>query len=108
MEKEVEEEEDDSTEEMEMVPKRGIRRCNSVTCGGRRWNRDLNAAINIRANLMHAIDNGGKWHPKFTLRIWTPPSVQYTIHTIGDGDRVEEVYIYYIIYYLHDVIYVYL
>jgi hypothetical protein len=64
-EMEVEEEEDDSTEEMEMVPKRGIRRCDSATCGGRRWNRDLNAAINIRANLMHAIDNGGRWHAKF-------------------------------------------
>jgi hypothetical protein len=37
----------------------GIRRCNSATCGGfRRWNRDHNAAINIRANLLHYLNNG--------------------------------------------------
>ena len=37
----------------------GIRRCNSATCGGFcRWNRDHNAAINIRANLLHYAANG--------------------------------------------------
>ena len=37
----------------------GIRRCNSATCGGfRRWNRDHNAAINIRANLLHYLESG--------------------------------------------------
>ena len=37
----------------------GIRRCNSATCGGfRRWNRDHNAAINIRANLLHYLERG--------------------------------------------------
>jgi hypothetical protein len=43
----------------EWVPVWGIRRCNSVTCGGlHRWNRDHNAAINIRANLLHYLNNG--------------------------------------------------
>jgi len=37
----------------------GIRRCNSANCGGlRRWNRDHNAAINIRANLLHYLESG--------------------------------------------------
>jgi hypothetical protein len=40
-----------------VVP-RGIRRCNSVTCGGRRWDRDTNAVINIRANLIHRLTHG--------------------------------------------------
>ena len=47
------------------VPKRGIRRCDSEKCKGLRWNRDLNAAINIRCNLLYAIQNSGQWHPKF-------------------------------------------
>ena len=34
----------------------GIRRCNSG--GLRRWNRDHNAAINIRANLLHYLESG--------------------------------------------------
>jgi hypothetical protein len=47
-------------------PVRGIRRCNSDECGGRlRWDRDHNAAINIRANLLHAIHHDGRWHPSF-------------------------------------------
>jgi hypothetical protein len=42
-----------------MVPVWGIRRCNSAICGGFcRWNRDHNAAINIRANLLHYLDSG--------------------------------------------------
>ena len=37
----------------------GIRHCNSAICGGlRRWNRDHNAAINIRANLLHYAESG--------------------------------------------------
>ncbi len=44
-----------------MVSVWGIRRCNSTICGGlRRWNRDHNAAINIRANLLHYL-NTGTW-----------------------------------------------
>jgi hypothetical protein len=43
----------------EWVPVWGIRRCNSATCGGlRRWNRDHNAAINIRVNLLHYFESG--------------------------------------------------
>ena len=43
----------------EKVPLWGIRRCNSAICGGHhRWNRDHNAAINIRANLMHYAESG--------------------------------------------------
>jgi hypothetical protein len=46
-------------------PARGIRRCNSEECGGLlRWNRDLNAALNIRANLSHAVRTG-QWDPRF-------------------------------------------
>jgi hypothetical protein len=40
------------------VPPRGIRRCHSATCQGLRWNRDLNAAINIRANLIWRLEYG--------------------------------------------------
>jgi len=39
-------------------PARGIRRCNSASCEGRRWKRDLNAAINIRRNLLHYLADG--------------------------------------------------
>jgi len=46
-------------------PARGIRRCHSVKCGGLRWNRDLNAALNIRANLCHALTHRGEWHSCF-------------------------------------------
>ena len=43
----------------DLVPVWGIRHCNSATCGGlRRWNRDHNAAINIRANLLHYLEHG--------------------------------------------------
>lgn len=55
------------------VPKRGIRRCNSVQCGGLFWNRDLNAAINIRHNFIHAIMNNGQWHEKFKRPPPPPP-----------------------------------
>jgi hypothetical protein len=41
-------------------PARGVRRCNSASCEGRRWKRDLNAAINIRRNLTHYLDHG-RW-----------------------------------------------
>ena len=37
---------------------RGIRRCTSVQCRSRIWHRDINAAINIRANLLHRLENG--------------------------------------------------
>ena len=41
----------------------GIRRCNSATCGGfRRWNRDHNAAINIRNNLLQFLETGAWPH----------------------------------------------
>jgi hypothetical protein len=43
-----------------LVAPRGIRRCHSANCGGLRWNRDHNAAINIRANLLHRLQNG-RW-----------------------------------------------
>ncbi|CAH6420238.1 Hypothetical protein UVM_LOCUS91 [uncultured virus] len=47
------------------VPTRGIRRCNSDLCGGLlRWNRDHNAAINMRETLLHRIRTG-EWHPAF-------------------------------------------
>lgn len=43
-------------------PARGIRRCNSASCEGRRWKRDLNAAINIRRNLKHYLASAdGRW-----------------------------------------------
>ena len=50
---------DEGVEVCDWVPLWGIRRCNSAICGGhRRWNRDHNAAINIRANLMHYAESG--------------------------------------------------
>lgn len=50
---------------------RGIRRCNSAHCGGRRrWNRDHNAAINIRQNLLLSMEHG-TWYPRFSPH---PPS----------------------------------
>jgi len=48
-------------------PARGVRRCNSVCCEGRRWKRDLNAAINIRRNLKHYLADG-RW-----IRFRHPP-----------------------------------
>ena len=51
---------------VEFVPVWGIRRCNSAICGGHcRWNRDHNAAINIRANLLHYLETGA-WPPHAT------------------------------------------
>ncbi len=41
----------------EMIPLWGIRRCISA-CGGLRWNRDHNAAINIRNNLLPYLERG--------------------------------------------------
>lgn len=43
----------------------GIRRCTSATCEGPRrlpfrWNRDANAALNIRVNLIHRLQTG-RW-----------------------------------------------
>ena len=47
------------------VPLRGIRRCHNEKCGGfLRWNRDYNAAINIRTNLMYYLKHD-VWHPSF-------------------------------------------
>jgi hypothetical protein len=43
---------------------RGLRRCNNEKCKVF-INRDYNAAINIRSNLVHRIHHGS-WHPKFT------------------------------------------
>jgi transposase len=40
------------------VPVWGIRRCYSDICGGLRWNRDHNAAINIRDNLLQYLASG--------------------------------------------------
>jgi hypothetical protein len=52
-------EDDGEIEIRKYVPVWSIRRCNSATCGGlRRWNRDHNAAINIRANLLHYLSSG--------------------------------------------------
>jgi hypothetical protein len=43
------------------VPVRGIRRCNRAQWGGHlRWNRDHNAAINIRQSLFHFWASGGR------------------------------------------------
>ena len=57
-----------------LVPLWSIRRCNSVTCGGRHWNRDHNAAINIRANLLHYLDKG-TW-PQHALKPRPQPAPQ--------------------------------
>ena len=53
---------DEEVQLQEKVPLWGIRRCNSATCGGLRWNRDHNAAINIRNNLLHYLESG-TWPP---------------------------------------------
>ena len=50
---------------------RGIRRCNNEECGGPNahhrllWNRDHNAAINIRNNLLHRLKHN-RWDPLFS------------------------------------------
>jgi hypothetical protein len=50
---------DEGVEFCDWVPLWGIHHCNSAICGGLcRWNRDHNAAINIRANLLHYLNNG--------------------------------------------------
>lgn len=55
-------------EDKKEVPLRSIRCCYNALCGGfRRWNRDYNAAINIRANLLHWIQHG-QWDPSFTRK----------------------------------------
>lgn len=46
---------------------RGLRRCNNESCQVF-INRDYNAAINIRRNLLHRIQHGS-WHPSFTSNI---------------------------------------
>jgi len=46
-----------------MLDVRGLRRCNNVSCAIY-VHRDYNAAVNIRFNLLHMIQNGD-WHPKF-------------------------------------------
>ena len=54
------------------VSLRGIRRCTNVECGGPDahhellWNRDHNAAINIRQNLLHRLEHG-RWDPLFSV-----------------------------------------
>jgi len=54
------------TKQGKLVPCRGIRRCNNAIHGGLlRWNRDHNAAINIRSNLIHYI-NHNEWNPTFS------------------------------------------
>jgi len=56
-----------SGREQSAYPVRGIRCCTSNICGGyKRWNRDLNAAINIRNNLLHALQNNREWDPLFS------------------------------------------
>jgi hypothetical protein len=52
------------------VSLRGIRRCHNAECGGPDnhrllWNRDHNAAINIRRNLLHRLEHG-TWDPLFS------------------------------------------
>ena len=49
-----------------VYPVRGIRRCKNEECGVI-MDRDYNAAINIRRNLLHFIDNG-EWHPRFSKK----------------------------------------
>jgi transposase len=46
-----------------LVDVRGIRRCNNADCGVL-MNRDYNAAMNIRKNLLYRIEHEG-WHPCF-------------------------------------------
>ena len=49
-----------------VYPVRGIRRCKNENCGVI-MNRDYNAAINIRRNLLHFIENGD-WLPCFSKK----------------------------------------
>ena len=49
-----------------LYPVRGIRRCKNEECGVI-MDRDYNAAINIRRNLLHVIDNG-EWLPRFSKK----------------------------------------
>jgi len=68
----------------EWVPVWGIRRCNSATCGGlRRWNRDHNAAINIRANLLHYLNNG-TWPQRHRDVDETTTTAATTITAVGN------------------------
>jgi hypothetical protein len=69
----------------EKVPLWGIRRCNSATCGGfRRWNRDHNAAINIRDNLRQYLASG-TW-PQRVAGISTTTTTTTTTTTSVDVD----------------------
>ena len=49
-------------------PVRGLRRCNNVECATL-FDRDHNAAINIRANALHHIRHRC-WDPRFRERRW--------------------------------------
>ena len=60
--KENKEEEEEDVDEKE-YPVRGIRRCQNEECRVI-MNRDYNAAINIRQNLLHYIQHGD-WCPRF-------------------------------------------
>ena len=63
---------------------RGIRRCNNEECGGSRdgihlpllWDRDHNAAINIRSNLLYRLEHG-RWDARFSA------TNSSTITTVG-------------------------
>jgi hypothetical protein len=74
------------------VPLRGTRRCTNVSCGGlaksgapylRLWDRDLNAAMNIRANLIH-YHTHGQWDPRFTR---TQPSAVPTRSVVATTEK---------------------
>jgi hypothetical protein len=62
---------------------RGIRRCYSAKCGGRYWNRDLNAAINIASNLRYAIQHQGQRHPQFRRPPPPPPTIEATFDKVA-------------------------
>jgi len=49
--------------QQKMEDVRGLRRCNNEDCAVY-MNRDYNAAMNIRCNLLHYV-NTGQWHPSF-------------------------------------------
>jgi hypothetical protein len=67
-----------------LISPRGIRRCNSEQCGGLRWNRDHNAAINIRTNLLYRMAHG-RFDPRFARHANDEPTPAPTITPLESG-----------------------